>query len=106
MASDHVPIETVLMINHTPALTPTRRDYRKTDIELFRKTLVPLLPEIGIVASQGDFDNVMVQVTAVFQTAAEDVYPETKIVPRSIPGFDEECREAIDKVKHTQRQRN
>lgn len=42
---DYILVETVLLINHIPTENTVRKYFRKTDEELFLKTLMPLLPK-------------------------------------------------------------
>jgi exonuclease III len=106
MASDHIPVETVLLINHTPTENKIRKDFRKTDEELFLNTLTPLLPQAINIVTKADLDAAVEQTVSAIQAAAAASTPDRIITLKSVPGFTEDCKEAIQAVKRTQRRWN
>lgn len=102
-ASDHLPIVTTLeyLITEPPRIV--RRKYRDIDIKIFTSALQRGLPRGEHIESREDLDQVMNDITTAIQKAIEDTIPTVVICARSIPGFTDECREAIDEVKWAQR---
>jgi hypothetical protein len=103
MASDHIPVETVLLYNHT--LTPNRtgKDFKKTDEKLFLETLTSLLPSTVNIVTRADLDGAVKETIRAIQTAVDITIPDRVISLKSVPGFNEDCKEAIAEVKRTQR---
>lgn len=59
MASDHMPVETVLLYNHTPTPNRIGKDFRKTDEKLFLETLASLLLSTANIITRADLDRVV-----------------------------------------------
>ncbi len=109
MASDHMPIETVFLINHSRTPVRNRRDFKTMDIETFTKAITPLLPtntDIKAVTTPGDLDRITEQVITAVQTAGTAATVEKTYTERSVPGFTPECRIAIDEVKKANSRRS
>ena len=103
MASDHIPVETVLLYNHTPTPNRTGKDFKKTDEKLFLETLASLLPSTANIVTRADLDGAVEETIRAIQTAADIATPDRVISLKSVPGFNEDCKEAIAEVKRTQR---
>jgi hypothetical protein len=103
MASDHIPVETVILIDHTPTPNRIGKDFTKTDGKLFLETLAFLLPDISNITTREHLDQAVDETIKAIQTAADTSTPDRVISVKSIPGFTKECKEAIAEVKKTRR---
>lgn len=106
-ASDHLPIVTAFEYSTREPVEVKRRRFRDLDTEKkkveFRNTLYRELGPVRRIGSKKDLDQAINSMTAAIQKAIDQTVPTSTICPRSLPGFTEECREAIDEVKRAQR---
>ena len=98
-ASDHFPIATTLEYQTTEPPRVVRRKYKEVDIKVFAQALQRGLPSSRHIRTKEDLDQVTNDITKAIQKAIEDTIPTAVICARSIPGFTDECKEAIDEVK-------
>jgi hypothetical protein len=101
--SDHFPIVTTLEYRTKEPAKVLRRKYKDMDIEIFTHTFQRRLPRCQYIRSRKDLDQVVNEITTAIQKTIEETVPMAVICPRSIPGFTDECKEAINEVKHAQR---
>ena len=102
-ASDHFPIATTLKYRTTEPPRVVRRKYKDVDIKMFTQALHRGLPSSQHIKSSKGLDQVPNDITTAIQKAIEDTVPTAVRCARSIPGFTDECKEAIDEVKWAQR---
>jgi hypothetical protein len=76
------------------------------DVEIFTQVLQRGLPRCRQIRSREHLDQVINEITVAIQKAIDDTVPTALICPRSIPGFTDECREALDQVMRAQRRYN
>lgn len=103
MASDHMPVETILMYRTQPPPPVVIRNFKKMDTVEFRSTLHSLLPSNAEIDSPNALEERTTAVTLALQTAAINATPTSTITMRSVPGHTEECKAAIREVKETGR---
>lgn len=101
--SDHLPIATILPGRPQEAPERRRRLFQQTDVRQFTNALTSHLPCITSITTEGQLDETVYRVSTALQNAIEESTPEARICPRSIPGFNDDCRNAIQEVKRAQR---
>lgn len=104
-ASDHLPITTALEYSLIEAPKTVRHKFKELNVEQFTSKLQRELSDYRSwpLASKKDLDWAVDKITSAIQNMIQTVVPKSVVCARSIPGFTDECREAIDEVKHTQR---
>ena len=70
---------------------------------MFTQVLLRGLPKCQHIRSRIDLDQVTNNITTAIQKAIEDTIPTAIICARSIPGFTDERKDAIEEVKRAQR---
>ena len=102
--SDHKPIATVVDIALPQREKAQRWNFKKTEGRLFTRHLQKHIPPTAPIHTADALDHTVDQLTQALQLAVQASTPVHKPCSRSIPGFTEECRDAIDACKLAQRQ--
>jgi hypothetical protein len=73
------------------------------NVLLFENTLRDMMPQFGTIDTREEMDRVVEEITTALQIAIVKSTLVSRITPRSVLGFTDECRYAIDEAKGTQR---
>ena len=101
--SDHLPIGTHINTRVQMAEEGRKRQFLKTDTRAFQSVFTKQLPRTRYISTAAKLDGVVEDITRAMQAAIEASTPEVRICARSIPGFTDECKEAIQACKRAQR---
>ncbi|KAM3563331.1 hypothetical protein ARSEF4850_002398 [Beauveria asiatica] len=104
--SDHLPVDVAIDWHYQPA-TPTRkRLWAKTNVQVLRQKVKELLPnelEAGDLSNNHDIDAYVAAIVKALDTGINESTPWSNPSPRSIQGFDEECKEIWKEVQQLRR---
>jgi ribonuclease HI len=104
--SDHLPIATAIDWSWQPATRSKKRLWTKTNLPLLRQTaknrlrLVPDLTELG---DNESIDEYVQSIIEALNTGIDAATPWSNPSPRSIPGFDQECKDICAEVQQLRR---
>ncbi|EDN04471.1 predicted protein [Histoplasma mississippiense (nom. inval.)] len=100
--SDHLPIALVFDWNWQPVNPTRKRLWTKTNLELLRKTVETRLPRPGDTTELKNKDGIDKFVSTIIRALEAGIAastPWSKPSPRSIAGFDQECKDICTEVQ-------
>lgn len=100
-ASDHYPIETIFNLNTTAQRTGQLRQFKKTNANILFQAMTQELNSHSswLARTKEEADQSFEQLLGAINRSIEKAVPIAKICERSMPGFNEECKEAVRRVK-------
>ena len=96
-SSDHYPIETTFNLRTIEQPTAEKRRFRKTNTALLRDHMKQELDRMprNHLRNEEEVDEFVTYITTAIQRSIEVSTPTIHICKYSMPGFDEECKEAV-----------
>ncbi|QKX57721.1 uncharacterized protein TRUGW13939_04840 [Talaromyces rugulosus] len=104
--SDHLPIATAIDWSWKPAAQPKKRMWANTNLPLLRQTVRDGLPEVPNATELRGKDSIDKYVRSIINaltTGIDASTPWSNPSPRSISGFDQECKEMCSSVQQLRR---
>jgi hypothetical protein len=104
--SDHLPIATTIDWSWQPASQSRKRLWAKTNVPLLRQTVKIRLPQVPNATELQDEGNIDRYVSAIIDALSAGIdasTPWSNPSPRSIPGFDQECKDICAEVQQLRR---
>lgn len=102
--SDHLPISVVFDWTWQKATPSKRRQWIKTDVPKLRTTVSANLPQPSdCLADRESIDLSVAHIIKALEAGIEESTPWTNLSPRSIPGFNQECKDLCTHVQQLRR---
>jgi ribonuclease HI len=104
--SDHLPIATTIDWSWQPAPLLRKRLWAKTNVLLLRQTVqnrLPQVPNATELQDEGSIDSYVTAIVDALGAGIDASTPWSNPSPRSIPGFDQECKDICAEVQRLRR---
>ena len=104
--SDHLPIATAIDWSWQPATPSKKRLWTKTNLPLLRQTLenrIPSVTDITELKDNESIDEYIQSIVEALDAGVDASTPWSNPSPRSIPGFDQECKDICTEVQQLRR---
>jgi ribonuclease HI len=104
--SDHLPIAVAIDWSWRSATPSRKRLWAKTNLPLLRqivKDRLPLVPDITDLKDKESIDEHVRSIINALNTGIDASTPWSNPSPRSIPGFDQECKDICTEVQQLRR---
>ena len=104
--SDHLPITTAFAWEWTATVPIHKRQWARMDVPILQQTLKKRLPEVPTAtALDGKYsiDQYVEAIVNALQAGIEASTPWSNPSPRSVPGFDRECKDICREVQKLRR---
>ena len=104
--SDHLLIEIAIDWRWQHAAPSRKRLWAKTDVPLLQRTLqdrLPRVPDASELRDKESIDECVRSIINALQAEIEVSTPWSNPSPRSIPGFDQECKDICREVQQLRR---
>jgi ribonuclease HI len=104
--SDHLPIATTIDWSWQPAPPSRKRLWAKTNVPLLQQTVknrLPQVPKATELQDEESFDRYVSAIIGAIDAGIEASTPWSNPSPRSIPGFDQECKDICAEVQQLRR---
>ena len=100
--SDHLPVVSSVICDWQPAAPTRKRQWAKMDIPMLQRTLkerLPRVPADTTLDSSQSIDAYVGLIVEALRVSVEASTPWSNLSPRSVPGFDQECKEVCREVQ-------
>jgi hypothetical protein len=104
--SDHLPIAIVIDWSWKPTILSRKRLWEKTNTPLLQQTIKDRLPGVPDATDFEDKDSINDYVCSIInalKAGIEASTPKSSPSPRSIPGFNQECKDIYSEVQQLRR---
>jgi len=104
--SDHLPISIAIDWRWQPAILPKKRLWTKTNLPLLRQTVkdqLRLVPDITELRDNETIDEYVHSIINTLNAGIDASTPWSNPSPRSVPGFDQECKDICTEVQQLRR---
>ncbi|PWI64463.1 hypothetical protein PCL_10441 [Purpureocillium lilacinum] len=105
--SDHLPIGVALEWEWKAEPRTKKRLWSKTNMPILRQTVkdrLPVLYDTMVLTDKADIDALVSSIVEALDAGVDASTPWSDPSPRSIPGFDQECKEICAEVQRLRRQ--
>ncbi|KMU78439.1 hypothetical protein CISG_07443 [Coccidioides immitis RMSCC 3703] len=101
--SDHLPIATTIMVEVEADIAPEKCLWQQMDKDIFRVTLESTLPQPSALQTEGEIDQLTEQIVSCITRAIETSTPKARPCERSMPGWTQECKDAVTQARRLRR---
>ena len=104
--SDHLPIAVVIDWSWQPATPSRKRLWAKTNLQLLQQTVkdrLPPVPDTTELHDKNRIDEYVQSIISALDAGIDVSTPWSDPSPRSIPGFDQDCKDICTEVQQLRR---